>query len=103
MNSRRRVNSDVRCLVELGNTMNHLIAIAITVLCVFFPSLVEAQKYAAARAERHIDALVSATILVTYVDDGAADSSVTNVDANSNRVGVVEEPIPSVRDIINLR
>jgi hypothetical protein len=90
-------------LVELGNTMNHLIAAAITVLCMFFPSHVEAQEYAAANDERYIDALISAPILVTYVDDGAADSSVTNVDANSNRVRVVEEPIPSVRDIINLR
>ena len=83
--------------------MKHLIATAFTVLYVFLPSPVEAQRYAAASAERHIDALISAPILVTYVDDGAADSSVTNVDANSNRVGVVEAPIPSVRDIINLR
>jgi hypothetical protein len=90
-------------LVELGNTMNHLIAIAFTVLCVFFPLPVEAQRYAAPGAERRIDSLISAPILVTYVNDGAADSSVTNVDANSNRVGVVEEPIPSVRDIINLQ
>ena len=90
-------------LVELGNTMNHLIAAAIVVLCAFLPSPVEAQRYAAASAERHIDALISAPTLVTYVDDGAADSSVTNVDAHSMRVAVVEEPIPSVRDIINLR
>ena len=83
--------------------MKHLIATAITVLCVFFPSSVEAQRYAAASPERHIEALTSAPILVTYVEDGAADSSVTNVDANSMRVGVVEEPIPSVRDMINLR
>jgi hypothetical protein len=90
-------------LVELGNTMNHLIATAIIILCVFFPSMVDAHRYAAGNSDRNIDALISAPLLVTYVDDGAADSSVTNVDANSNRVGVVEAPIPSVRDIINLR
>ena len=82
--------------------MNHLIATAIIVLCVFLPSPVEAQRYAAASAERHIDALMSAPILVTYVDDGAADSSVTSI-GDSSRLGVVEEPIPSVRDIIKLR
>jgi hypothetical protein len=90
-------------LVELGTTMNHLVATAITVLCVLAPSPVEAQRYAAGNADRHIDALISAPTLVTYVDDGAADASVTNVDASSTNVGIVENPIPSVRDIINLR
>ena len=83
--------------------MNHLFATAITVLCVFPSSPVEAQRYAAASADRHIDALISAPALVTYVDDGAADASVTNVDVNSMRPAVVEDPIPSVRDIVNLR
>jgi hypothetical protein len=51
---------------------------------------------------RLIDALASAPALVTYVEDGAADASVTNVDAASNRAATVNNPIPAVRDIVAL-
>jgi hypothetical protein len=53
-----------------------------------------------ASRSRYIDTLVSAPKLVTYSNDGAADATVTEV--GSNAMGIVENPIPSVRDIVNL-
>ena len=51
--------------------------------------------------DRYLDALVRAPKLVTYSDEGAADATVTAV--GSNLAGIVESPIPAVRDIVNLR
>jgi hypothetical protein len=48
----------------------------------------------------YIDALVKAPKLTTYSNDGAADATVTEV--GSNDMGIVENPIQSVRDIVNL-
>jgi hypothetical protein len=50
---------------------------------------------------RYIDALVSAPILVTYSNDGAADMTVTEVGAD--QAGVVRNPLPEIRNIVHLR
>lgn len=61
----------------------------------------EAKQRQVSSRSRYIDALVRAPKLITYSDDGAADATVTEV--GSNEMGIVENPIPSVRDIVNLR
>lgn len=86
---------------ELREMMAYVILAALPVFWLCVPSI-GAQQHAPASGDEHIDALVSALILVTYVEDGAADASVTNVDANSTQVRIVGNPIPSVRDIVNL-
>jgi hypothetical protein len=82
--------------------MSYIMASVILAYHLFCPSPIQAQKYSTHGGNKYIDALVSAPILVTYVNDGAADMSVTNVDANSMSVAIVENPIPSVRNIVNL-
>ena len=49
---------------------------------------------------RYFDALANEPKLVTCSDDGAADATVTEV--GSNATEIVENPIQSVRDIVNL-
>jgi hypothetical protein len=53
-----------------------------------------------AQSNRFIDALITAPSLVAYTDDGAADATVTNVGANA--AGVVDHPIPQIRDLLKL-
>jgi hypothetical protein len=53
-----------------------------------------------ATPNKYIDSLTSAPSLVTYSDNGAADSTVMNVGSTS--AGVVEKPIAEVRDIVKL-
>ena len=48
---------------------------------------------------RYIDALANAPKLVTYSADGVADATVTEV--GSNALGIVENPVQSVREIVN--
>jgi hypothetical protein len=57
-------------------------------------------KHGQANRSRYIDALANEPKLVTYSDDGAADATVTEV--GSNALGIVENPVQSVRDIVNL-
>ena len=44
----------------------------------------------------YIDALANAPKLAVYSDDGAADATVTEV--GSNALGIVENPVQSVRE-----
>jgi hypothetical protein len=49
---------------------------------------------------RFIDALVSAQFQYSYGCDGAADGTITII--GSNDMGIVENPAPEVRNIVNL-
>lgn len=69
-------------------------------LTLAFVFLTYLSVHAQAKGNRYIDALAAAPSLVVYSEDGAADATVTNVGANNS--GVVENPIPEVRAIINL-
>jgi hypothetical protein len=76
-------------LDEFGEQMNFL-----TVGTLLFATAISAQagtpKTPSASAERYIDALVSATHLVVYSEDGAADAT------------VVENPVREVRNILRM-
>ena len=77
-----------------------LFAFCILTALLFCPEILLAQKNRTSNRNDHVDALVVAPTLVTYVDDGAADMSV--VDAGTNRNGYIVDPIPAVKNMVEL-
>jgi len=76
--------------------MKRTIACLIATLAVVIPCPGSVSAQSRSR-NKLIDALASAPALVTYIEDGAADASVTNVDANSPLAcsagrGLIERP-----------
>ena len=61
---------------------------------------VEAHGTGVRNPESYIDALVSARFQYSYNCDGAADGTVTII--GSNDMGIVQNPAPEVRDLVNL-
>jgi hypothetical protein len=86
-----------------GSTALRVIAAVLLVVSLDFSQVIaegRAKRGQGSNRSRYIDALANAPKLVTYSDDGAADATVTEV--GSNAMGIVENPIQSVRDIVNL-
>ena len=94
-----RLKPDSLC----GSTVLRIIAAVFLLASLDFSQVIaegRAKHGQGSNRSRYIDALANAQKLVTYSDDGAADATVTEV--GSNAMGIVENPIQSVRDIINL-
>ena len=88
-------------LVECGNKMTRLVTIlSLAAAFVLLPGNLPAQSNRLRNNTKYIDALISEPALVTYGDDGAGDATVMNI--GTNDMGIVERPLPAVRDLVKL-